>query len=312
MSIPLQQTREWEQLQNQLGETTFFQQTADFTFLAILKKTRFLNYLYLPYGPVLNTKTAAKTAHKALLALAKENNVSFIRIEPQDLKNASYLLKLPNLRKSTDLNPAHTWLLDLEKPKEQIISDFAQGTRTRYNQSEKKGITITASNNPDDIHPLVQLQHKLAREKGINTFSEDYLRTELAQPFASLYLAHYQVEGTDKIIAASLFFDYDGVRYYMQSASDYDYRKLPSAVAILVSAIFDAKEKGLKAFDFWGIAPDDAPKDHPWAGFTAFKKSFGGFARTYAGTYDLILNYPKYHLYDFARRLNRFIRKLKV
>ena len=62
MSIPLQQTREWEQLQNQLGETTFFQQTADFTFLAILKKTRFLNYLYLPYGPVLNTKTAAKTA----------------------------------------------------------------------------------------------------------------------------------------------------------------------------------------------------------------------------------------------------------
>ena len=37
----------------------------------------------------------------------------------------------------------------------------------------------------------------------------------------------------------------------------------------------DAKEKGLKHVDLWGVAPEDQP-DHKWAGFTAFKKSFGG------------------------------------
>ena len=323
MNVPLQQTRAWEKLQHELGETTFFKETEDFIFLAILKKTRLGNYFYLPYGPVLKHKTAAKTAYKALESLARENNVSFMRIEPQDPKTASYFLKLPNLRKSTDLNPAHTWVLDLAIPKEQLISNFSQGTRTRYNQASKKGLTVTLSKNPDDIKELVRLQHKLAHEKGINTFSEAYLKAELQQSFASLYLVHYRQsepetnsaskqKTDDKIIAASLFFDHDGVRYYMQSASDYEYHRLPATVALLAAAIFDAKAKGLNFFDFWGIAPENAPKNHPWIGFTKFKKSFGGEAKSYVGTYDLILNRPKYTLYNLVRKLNRFFRKLKA
>ena len=86
----------------------------------------------------------------------------------------------------------------------------------------------------------------------------------------------------------------------------------PATVGLLTSAIFDAKEKGLKYFDFWGIAPANAPKDHPWAGFTKFKKSFGGFPVEYAGTYDIVLNPTKYRLYNLARKANRLIRKIKA
>jgi lipid II:glycine glycyltransferase (peptidoglycan interpeptide bridge formation enzyme) len=110
----------------------------------------------------------------------------------------------------------------------------------------------------------------------------------------------------------AVFFDYDGTRYYMQSASDYAYKKLPATVALLTSALFNAKENGLKFFDFWGIAPENAPKNHPWLGFTKFKQSFGGFPVTYCGTYDIVLNRPKYHLYNLARKANRMIRKLKA
>ena len=312
MSLPLQQTKEWEKLQNSLGEETFFVKEKTYHFLAILKKTKFGNYLYLPYGPVLKDKSAAKMALKALESLAKEKDVTFIRIEPQSPENASYLLKQPNIVKSKDLNPAHTWVLDLSPEKADLISGFSQGTRTRYNQFPKKGLTVEVTKDTEKIKDLVRLQHQVAKDKGINTFSENYLKSELEQDFASLYLVHYTVPETneDKIIAASLFFDYDGTRYYMHSASDYTYRKLPATVALLTTALFDAKEKGMKFFDFWGIAPDGAPKDHPWAGFTEFKKSFGGFAVEYCGTYDLVLNKTKYRIYNLARKANRIKRKL--
>ena len=96
----------------------------------------------------------------------------------------------------------------------------------------------------------------------------------------------------------------------MQSASDYNFRKLPATYAIINEAIKDAKKKNLKKLDFWGIAPDGAPKPHPWAGFTSFKKSFGGEEQKYAGTYDLIFKPQKYKLYQNFRKLNRAIRKL--
>ena len=70
------------------------------------------------------------------------------------------------------------------------------------------------------------------------------------------------------------------------------------------------KEQGIKHFDFWGIAPEGAPDDHPWKGFTKFKQSFGGRPVAYAGTYDIIINPFKYHLYQLVRKINQKIRKL--
>ena len=314
MSLPLQQAKDWEKLQKDLGEETFFESKKDYEYLAIIKKTKFGTYLYLPYGPILKTKTAYKKAHESLCKLAKKFSAIFIRIEPQSPENAREWLKMPNILRSTDLNPAHTWVLDLSADKTEILKNFSQGTRTRYNQVAKKGLTVEVTKDTEKIKELVRLQHQVAKDKGINAFSEDYLKAELAQPFASLYLVHYTDpnDNIDKIIAASLFFDYDGTRYYMQSASDYAYKKLPATVALLTSALFDAKENGLKFFDFWGIAPENAPKNHPWLGFTKFKQSFGGFPVTYCGTYDIVLNRPKYHLYNLARKANRMIRKLKA
>ena len=96
----------------------------------------------------------------------------------------------------------------------------------------------------------------------------------------------------------------------MQSAADTEYKKLPATVALLTTAIFDAKEQGITLFDFWGIAPEDAPDDHPWKGFTQFKQSFGGRPVSYAGTYDIIISPAKYRLYQATRQLNRHLRKL--
>ena len=96
----------------------------------------------------------------------------------------------------------------------------------------------------------------------------------------------------------------------MQSAANLDFKHLPATVALLSHAIFTAKEDGLKTLDFWGIAPEDADASHPWYGFTEFKKSFGGYEKIYAGTFDYLINSRKYHLYSLLRKINRIKRKI--
>lgn len=312
MNIPLLQSKQWQKLQDDLGEKSHMKEEKDFSYLAIEKSTPFGKYLYVPYGPCYDTEKGLKNAIKSLQELAKTVNAFFIRIEPRDPKNAKFLTtstKINGLsvKKSKDINPKNSWALDITAEKEDIIKNFSQGTRTRYNQFAKKGLTVEISQDINDIKYLTYLQQKLAKEKNISAFSGDYLKTELKQPFATLYLVKYE----QKVIVASLFFDYKDTRFYMQSAADSEYKKLPGTVALLTTAIFDAKEKGLKTFDFWGIAPDGAPKTHPWAGFTEFKKSFGGFPIDYCGTYDLILKSQKYSLYKLFRNFNRRIRKIK-
>ena len=366
---PLLQSLAWQQLQQDLGENTFFYQSANYQFLAIQKKTPLGNYLYLPYGPFIQQhakKSSIKKCIDHLLSLAKQTNAIFIRLEPQistphhqtshhllstfDKKAnvAQYFSLNPRcLKKTKDLNPAETWCLDLTADEKDLLTNFSQGTRTRHNTYQKKGLTVEVSKNPDDIKYLIKLQHKLAKEKNIATFSEQYLKTELKQPFASLFLVKYysptnaknaSVQNSSQtsnitniptdtlpsapqktskptpkngeVIAASLFFDYQDTRFYMQSAANLDYRHLPATVALLSHAIFSAKAQGLKNFDFWGIAPLSAKPDHPWYGFTEFKKSFGGYEKTYSGTYDYILNPQKYLLYQIIRKLNLLKRKL--
>jgi putative femAB family protein len=376
---PLLQSKDWQKLQDDLGETTFFEETSKYKFLAIKKKIPFGYYLYLPYGPYLNpsaTSEDAKACFTQIISLAKKESAIFIRIEPQKFTNNSpiqmdnlsenqkkvnvaqyFNLNQKLLRKTKDLNPAETWCLDLTSSVPEILTNFSQGTRTRHNNYKKKGLTVEVTKNPEDIRYLVSLQHKLAKERHIASFSEQYLKTELSQPFASLYLVRYQNPSTTlptsaknaqvkntpektnltsstsaknalvetptkdikstkptpkdgEIIATSLFFDYQGTRFYMQSAANLDFKHLPATVALLSHAIFTAKEDGLKTLDFWGIAPEDADASHPWYGFTEFKKSFGGYEKIYAGTFDYLIDPRKYHLYSLLRKINRIKRKI--
>ncbi|MBQ3294518.1 peptidoglycan bridge formation glycyltransferase FemA/FemB family protein [Candidatus Saccharibacteria bacterium] len=321
------QSSAWEIFEQSLGHQTFRIETPDFSYLTIKKPTKAGSYLFVPYGPCLKTGKTSKTGQpdptqaekslqmtlESLLSLAKREKAIFARLEPTYAFSPEIMAK-NGLIKTKDIDPAHTWLLDLSPAKEDLILGFSHGTRLGHNQFPRKHLSVEVSHDPADIQHLVRLQTALAHKKGITAYEADYLKNELRQPFASLYLVHLNTPDTqtDQIVAASLFFDdvANSTRYYMQSASDPTYKNLPTTVGLLCQSIFDAKAKGLKYFDFWGIAPDDAPADHPWAGFTRFKKSFGGFARTYSGTYDLVLSKPKYSLYKTLRKINRKIRKI--
>ena len=312
LEIPLQQTKKWQKLQSELGEKTFFEENNDYTYLAIEKQTKFGTYFYLPYGPYATTKIAAKKAYKALESLCISKNITFMRIEPQSAPTAEFWLNLPNIQKSRNLSPEETWVLDLTPEMDAVYAGMKQNTRNLCKNYAKKGISVKISQNKaKDIKILAKFHREIAKQHKISAFSEKYLKIEAMQPFSTLYIAYFEGQP----IAASLFFDHENTRFYMQSASDKNFHKLPATYAILNEAIRDAKAKNLKKLDFWGIAPEDATgnvkKDHPWAGFTKFKKSFGGYEVKYLGTYDIIFKPVQYKFYKLARRGNRFLRKLR-
>ena len=299
MSIPITQSKAWHKLQADLKETSWLRTENNYHFLAILKHTPTGNYLYCPYGPCYESKVGFYEALDSLKQLAKTQNAIFIRVEPQDPEFQNYAPK--STKKSKDLNPKETWLLDLTGTDEELKAKLPSRLFRYHRGAAKKGITIETSHNPDDIKHLLKLQKALANEKGISTFSEDYLKTELEQPFATLYLAKQE----KNIIAAGLVFDDDTTRYNLQGAQSDEGRKLHATGILTIQLILDAKAKDLKLFDFWGIAPEGAPADHPWAGFTNFKKTFAGYEKDYAGTYDIVLSPAKYKAYGLLRKINR-------
>ena len=52
-------------------------------------------------------------------------------------------------------------------------------------------------------------------------------------------------------------------------------------------SIKEAKNRGMKYYNFWGIAPDKARKNHPFYGITHFKKGFGGYKKELLPAQDL-------------------------
>lgn len=324
MNVPITQSKMWQKLQEDLGERSIFKQNKKYQFLAIIKSTSIGNYLYCPYGPVAEEKETFREAIDQLMQIAEQENSIFIRIEPQECDFRASLPK--NSKKTIDLNPKETWLLDLTGDDNTFKARLPERLLRYHKTANSKGITLRSTKNPSDIKYLITLQNELAKQKGINVFPKNYLKTELSQPFATLYLAEYHEQNNSKeshsqpakntvepvsgnIIAAGLVFDDSLTRYNLQGAQSELGRKLHATGILTIELIKQAREKGLKCFDFWGIAPEDAPENHPWANFTRFKKTFHGVQKEYLGTYDIPVDKMKYEIYQTLRKLNRKRRK---
>lgn len=337
LHVHLLQSEEWQKYEELEGNKTIHLTGKNYTITAILHKTPLANYLFVPYGPSATNKTALLSALKALKRFAKSKNITFIRIEPTLALNASEMAKIAKslnltIKKSHDLNPKTTWQLDLTPDKDIILSTINPNKTRPWRNHSKKHMRIRTSTKPSDIHILTNFLKKVSLNNHFTPQTESHLKNQLKSGFATLYIVDLWHEGVTamggtpaesskesedgedngrqdpRAIAAALVYDYGDTRYYAHAAADFDHRKLEAGSIIVLQSIFDAKADGKKIYDFWGITTSE-DQNHPWYGFTKFKKSFGGHQVDYAGTHDLILKPCRYRLYSLFRSLNRKLRK---
>lgn len=298
------QSPAWAHFQQSIGRTVFTDSGDGWTYQAILETGRFNTRLYCPYGPHADTTEAFDRALTSLKKLAKKQNVTFIRIEPTGAVTPGDL-RARGLSRVTynQLQPEHTQVIDLSADETDIIAAMNQNNRNLYRNYSKKGLEIHVSRDPQDITMFTDMMHGVAERNGIKAHSDSYFKAqaEALFPTGNAQLFYATFEGTP--VATAITYDSDTTRYYAHASANDAYRKLSAGTALLAYMIIDAKHQGLKQFDLYGIAPTDDPT-HRWAGFTKFKKSFGGSQLSYVGAWDLPTSRFGYLLYRLYQTLS--------
>ena len=242
-----------------------------------------------------------------------------MRIEPIDSaiwgsQDAAEFLKARGAALAPrQVQPSHTQIIDLSGDEAAILKDMKSNNRNLHRNIHKKGVSIEVSQNPEDMKVLFTFLSETADRNGFNRQQDDYLmqvaKTLMPADAASLYIAQLTGEdGSKEPIAAAFVYDSDDTRTYAHAAASFAHRKLSAGIPVVTNFILDAKAKGLKYVDLFGIAPEDQP-DHEWAGFTKFKKSFGGRSVEYPGTWDIPVNVLGYRAYGYAYRARPALKK---
>jgi len=283
-------------------------------------------FLFIPHGPVVregidekNKEEILRLVLLLLQGIIKEENVSFVRVAPiweRTLDNINIFEGSAFRPAPIHMHPEVTWELDITPPEDQILANMRKTTRYLIRQAEKNpDIEIIKSKNIEDLKYFWPVYKKTAKRHKFVVFSEQYLETEF-NIFAKdnqieLFLGKYKGE----IVSVALFVFWQGSCVYHHSGSLSKYNKIPVSYLLQWEAIKEAKNRGCKTYNFWGIAPDikgpeDAQKSHhPWAGLSLFKMGFGGYRKDYVKTQDLVI-LPKYWLNYIIEVLRKHKRHL--
>ncbi len=255
---------------------------------------------------------AIETLINRLKEIAKQEKAVFVRISPlwENNQENQDLLKESGLREAPMHANAYeaTWQLDLQPAETELLAQMRKTTRYLIRQAQKnQDIVVEKSQDLKDIEAYQALNKQTAKRQKFTPFSSEHIKNEyeifLKDNQATLFFGKYKGE----IICGALIIFWSGIGFYHQAASSGEQTKLPIPYLVQWEAIKEAKNRGCRLYDFWGYTdPQKYPK-HPWAGPTLFKMGFGGQAKEYVKTQDLVFS-PQYwltYIFEKARKLKR-------
>lgn len=280
------------------------------------------NYLYLPKGPIFKNPKIQNLFFNKIKEIAKKESSVFARIEPS--KN-TIIPPGENVLQAANLQPRTTLILDIAKPKEQLLAEMKPKTRYNIKLAEKHGVRTSISDKKtlaDDFEKFWLLMSETARRDGFRTHPKNYYWQMLNilksgkndfrnSPVAELFLAECQSE----ILAANIVIFFGSRATYLHGASSSGNRNLMTPYLLQWEQIKKARKQGIKEYDFWGITiktqnPKPPPKNFSmthykpsWEGITRFKKGFGGKEIVYPEAIDFIYQPTPYKAIKALKKL---------
>lgn len=273
------------------------------------------NYLYAPYGPVINKNVTPDQLPKILEDLLLEikkfidlSNTIFIRFEPfyQDCHFIyCHLAKLGFKPTKGFTQPKDTLILNLMQSENEIFNHMKQKTRYNIRLADKKNIQIEKTNDPEQTKIFYELMLNTCDRDHFKPHPYEHYRNLISilgpQDIAYIYHAHFE----KKIIASIIVSFYGKVATYLHGASSNTYRNLMPTYALQWQAIKDAIKKECHYYDFGGIAPENSPANHPWQGITRFKEGFGGINVSTIGHMEKTLHPFWHYAYKIGKMIQR-------
>lgn len=299
------QSEAWGEFQRSQGNSVVTRSGPGWTYLAIEEHGKVGNRLYCPYGPTAESVEALRDALDDLNDVARQRKVDFVRVEPRLETDEDMLRGMGLLPSHHNVQPADTIvnLVDRDAVSaEDIVGAMKGNARRSATKAQKEGVLFRTSQDPADMQHFLEMIHDVAERTGMKPHEDEYFQAIADTLFpvgrAGLMLA--ELDG--KPIGSLIYFTDGDTMSYAHAASYTEYRKLSVAAGLLLYAMLQARESGHRFFDTYGVAPEDAPQDHPWNGFTKFKQSFAGDRVALAGTWELPVKKLKYQMYSRLAR----------
>ena len=255
-------------------------------------------YAFCPKGPV--GQNISDETLCVLKNYLQNQGVIFLRLEPNE-NNSKYL------KKTKEVNPRATLILDLKKTEDELLS--AMHAKTRYNirLAQKKNLQIK---NEKNLNIFLELMKKTGNRDNFRLHETKHYEAILNSNFCR----QITIYSEQVAVVTGIFIGFGETFTYVFGASDHEYRQLMAPYLLQWSAIQIGKNEGYEYYDFFGVAPKinkdgeyEFDIDHQYAGVSRFKHGFGGEYHEAPGTFDLILHNIKYNLYSWLRKLRRLV-----
>jgi peptidoglycan pentaglycine glycine transferase (the first glycine) len=265
-------------------------------------------YIWIRRGPIFDfsDKTIWTVFFEFITKKAKQEGNWFIRLSPLILE-ADEIKYLDIFRHLKDC-PMHdtdgeiTLVLDLEKSEDEILSNMRKNTRYYIKKAKRDGVKIIKTQDQTYLKYFWTIYQDTVKRHKWTAYDEKYIRKEfndfVKDDLIDLYLAEYK----GKFIAGSLIVYYGNQAIYHHSGSLSEFSKITASYLIQWEAIKEAKRRGLKQYNLWGVSPLVKDNErlipeagHPWEGLTFFKLGFGGKVQQYMHAKDLPVSW-KYNL----------------
>lgn len=283
--------------------------------LAIVENAKRGRHLIVPAGPIINWEDAAlaKKAVAEMKRIAEEEKCVFVRVRPQILaseQHESMFKHLGFVSAQMHLHAELTSQLDISKDEDTLLAECRKNTRYELRQANKRGIVVTSTTDTKAIDSFYKLQLETAQRHGFVPYGKRFLQEQFATFAAEdkvlLYSAHTKA---GKLIAQAFIIFYNEEAAYHYGASTELGRKEPGAYAIQWAAIREAKRRGCKRYNFWGVVRPEQTT-HRFYGVSVFKRGFRGEDVEYLHAQDLVINRIKYipnFVVEYARKRRRHL-----
>jgi len=275
------------------------------------------SFWYVPRGPVLDYDDPSAAERLAaivagLRAAARKDRAIAVRIEPrvEHGSPAAALFEGIGLRRvDATLQTPDTRLVTLFEDDEALLATFDKDTRYAVRRAEREGVTTHVIDDPGDDAALGAL-HALVTE----TLSRAKYHLPRLERYRIIWHGMggagrariIEARHAGRLESAALLVVEGDRSFYLYAGS---IREAPGetkrfpAYAVQWRMMRTAREMGARTHDLWGVAPEGSGREHPWYGYSLFKKGFGGRFVPWAGSWDLVIDPVTYRLRDAVSAL---------
>ena len=271
------------------------------------------SHLLVPGGPVIDweDKKLVSIFLKKLKEIAAQEKVWFVRVRPEikDSEDSKKLFKdLGFVSAPMHLHAENTWILDISKTEDELLKNMRKSTRYLIKKSLNLGLNLEISKDPKSASILFDLQKETAQRHKFVGFPKKLFESEIESFVKDDNAAVFICSKDKTVLAAAIIIFYGDTAYYHFSGSVSRFSEIPFSYFLQWQIIKEAKKRGVKYYNFWGIAPNNDPH-HRFAGVTLFKTGFGGERIDWLHAHDLptSLFYWLTYIFENARRITRHL-----